>query len=297
MSLPGILFPLSSCHYQSSLREFPASAFITDGQYYFILLAVEPAQRWHEHGALLTNGKEQVMKKLFCTVLMIGGVAIGHAFAQDDQPTDSWITIEPRQYKIDDQCNVLSTGDGLTWSESTNNTWRGLDGSWYMIDNKQVYQSLDGFRWMEVPGNVWQDALGNSYTLTEECALVTGNEEGIMEYNEGEEETAPGTTAPENVEPGTSDPESDDNSQPQSRSQSEIEQEQAEYQAKISRRIADLEEEIADLKKDLKDHPENQEEIEEREETQRKLRSSLDKMGQDLDEGWDELKAEIDELF
>lgn len=233
------------------------------------------------------------MKKLFCTILMAGGLATGHAFAQEDQPTDSWITIEPRQYKIDDQCNVLSTGDGLTWSESTNNTWRGLDGSWYMIDNKQVYQSLDGFRWMEVPGNVWQDALGNTYTLTEECALVTGNEEGIMEYNEREAE--PGTTAPEEVEPDQ--PESDNSTIEPQRSKAEIEQEQAEYRTKISRRISDLEEEIADLKKDLKEHPENEKEIEKREETQQQLRSSLDKMGQNLDEGWNELKEEIDELF
>ena len=229
------------------------------------------------------------MKKLFCAMLMIGGIAVNQGFAQDDQPTDSWITIEPRQYKIDNQCNVLSSGDGKTWAASTNNSWRGLDGSWYMIDNKQVFQSLDGFRWQEVPNNAWQDALGNSYKLTGECALVTGNEEGIKQ--------APNTTVPGEVQPGTGNQQGGGEGAVQPRDKADIEQEQAEYQSKISRKIADLEEEIADLKKELKEHPENEAEIQKREERQKKLRSSLDKMGHDIDEGWDELKSEIDELF
>ena len=261
-----------------------------------ISLPVEPVYRWHEHGSTDTvKRKERMMKKLFCAMLMLGGIAVNQGFAQGDQPDNSWITIEPRQYMIDEKCNVLSSGDGLTWANSTNNSWRGLDGSWYMIDNKQVFQSLDGFRWQEVPGNAWQDALGNSYSLTKECALVTGNEEGIKEHNKNE--AAPNTSAPKEVQPGDNDRQQNGEKTVQPRSKAEIEQEQAEYQARISRRISDLEEEIAELKKDVKDHPENEAEIEKREETQKKLKDSLDKMGSKLDEGWDELKSEIDELF
>jgi hypothetical protein len=238
----------------------------------------------------LKKRKEHAMKKLFCAMLMIGCIAVNHSFAQEDQPTDSWITIEPRQYKIDEQCNVMSTGDGLNWAASTNNSWRGLDGSWYMIDNRQVFQSLDGFRWQEVPGNTWQDALGNSYKLTNECALITGNEEGLNQLESDEPVNPP----QQEVKPGDRQEESK-KVQPQSKA--EIEQEQIEYQAKISRRISDLEEEIADLKKDLRDHPENEAEIQKREETQEKLKDNLEKMGQTLDEEWDELKEEIDRMF
>jgi predicted small secreted protein len=228
------------------------------------------------------------MKKLVCAGLMIAGLFVNKSFAQEkgnqqgkeegskqeaQLPPGSWIVIEPRQYTIDQSCRVMSTADGVTWDQSPTNSWMDLDGSWYHLEEKQIFRSMDGNTWEPVKDNRWQDVLGNQFMLTESCSVVTGNDEGLsMQKKDAKPETV--QVSKENIA-----------------------QERKDYESRINKRITELEGEVKQLKKDAKKDPDKKVEMEEREVRIAKLRQGLAVMGKQADDEWDDLKKEIDKLF
>jgi len=234
------------------------------------------------------------MKKVVCAGIMIAGLFAGKSFAQGQQeapqgqqgqqqeqqssqqeaqlPPGSWIVIEPRQYTIDESCRVMSTADGVTWAQSPTNSWMDLDGSWYHLEEKQLFRSMDGKSWEPVKDNRWQDVLGNQFMLTESCSVVTGNAEGLSMQKSGEQEVVVV-------------------------SKEQIAVERKDYQDKVNKRITELESEVKKLKKDSKRDPDKKVELEEREVRLTKLKQGLADIGSKADEDWDSLKKEIDKLF
>lgn len=240
------------------------------------------------------------MKKFWCLVAMItGAVALHEAKAQDQQgqqpqqqqpqqeqpqqgqqqeqglPGGAWVVVEPRAYMINESCKVLSSADGETWTPSPSNSWRDLDGTFYHIDNSQLYRSLNGVAWEPVKDNQWQDVLGNQYMLTQDCKVVTGNEEGLKVQQQSYKQE-PRTAVKQESAPS-------------------IAEEKKQYESKINTRLAQLDREIEALKKESK--RKNKAEIEAREQSKAKLQTSLKSMNDNGIAGWEELKQEIDGLF
>lgn len=212
------------------------------------------------------------MKRVLCIAAVMGSIALNNAIAQDTvQATGSWVVVEPRHYMIDKSCKVMSSNDGTTWTVSPTNTWRDIDGTWYRVEEAQLYRSADNAAWEEVKDNRWQDVLGNQYMLTKECAVITGNAEGLQ-----------------SVQPSEASPKVD---------QAAIAEEKRIYEQKVNQRISELEKEIAELRKNMKKQPGNKAEIESREQTRDKLKQSLADIGNKIDGEWDELKREIDRMF
>lgn len=228
------------------------------------------------------------MKKLVCTGLILAGLFVSKSFAQGHQedqqeqqqesqqeaqlPPGSWIVIEPRQYTIDQSCRVMSTADGVTWAQSPTNSWMDLDGSWYHLEDKQLYRSIDGTTWEPVKDNRWQDVLGNQFMLTDNCTVVTGNSEGLSMQKEGSHE-------------------------PVQVNKEVIAEERRSYEERMNKRIIELENEVKKLKKEARKNPAKKVEMEEREVKIAKLKQGLSEIGSKADEEWDDLKKEIDKLF
>lgn len=240
------------------------------------------------------------MRKIWCLVAMItGGVALHEAKAQDQGqpqqqqpqqeqpqhgqpqqgeqglPGGAWVVVEPRAYMINESCKVLSSADGETWTPSPSNSWRDLDGTFYHIDNSQLYRSLNGVAWEPVKDNLWQDVLGNQYMLTQDCKVVTGNEEGLKVQQQSYKQEMR-TQAP------------------QQRTIS-IAEEKRQYESKINTKLSQLDREIEALRKESK--KKNKAEIEKREASKAQLNASLKSMADNGISGWEELKQQIDGLF
>ena len=51
----------------------------------------------------------------------------------------------------------MSSTDGKTWAEVPHWSWKGMDGHWYMFDEKwALWWTKDGKTWVKVPTNNWR---------------------------------------------------------------------------------------------------------------------------------------------
>lgn len=74
-------------------------------------------------------------------------------------------------YKLDRNCNVLTSADGMVWSPMPEKMWQDKNNAYFKLENGSLTTSSDRNTWN--PADKWTDIDGRAYKVERNCQLLT----------------------------------------------------------------------------------------------------------------------------